>query len=320
VTRLLAQAQVASGEGVERTSPLARRRTRWRLDGASLAYAMLIPAVAIVALLILLPLVYSVFLSLFDWRLLDMNRAKTWAGLDNYIRLFTDRALGVALLNTALFVVGSVAVELALGFIVATALFNINEGRKLANAIILLPMIITPVITALLWRYLLDPQFGLVAQLMTLFGANGGVDVWGSSSLALPGLMLVDIWQWTPFVILVLHAGMLSIPIEQFEAAAIDGAGQLRIAWSVVLPALMPQVLLVLLFRTMDTYRLFDTVFVLTRGGPRDATEMIGLYTYRTGFSYTQMGYAMALSVLILVTVAIISSFYIRLLRREGML
>ena len=281
---------------------------------------MVLPAVAIVALLILLPLVYSVFLSLFDWRLLDMNRAKAWAGLDNYVRFFSDKALRVALLNTVLFVMGSVTVELVLGFIVATALFNINEGRRLANAIVLLPMIVTPVVTALLWRYLLDPQFGLVAQTMTLFGANGGIDVWGSPTLALPGLMLVDIWQWTPFVILVLHAGMLSIPIEQFEAATMDGAGQLRLAWNIVLPAIMPQVLLVLLFRTMDTYRLFDTVFVLTRGGPGDATETIGLYTYRTGFSYTQMGYAMALSILILVTVAIISSFYIRLLRREGML
>jgi multiple sugar transport system permease protein len=281
---------------------------------------MVLPAVAIVALLILLPLVYSVFLSLFDWRLLDMNRAKAWAGLDNYVRFFSDKALRVALLNTVLFVMGSVTVELVLGFIVATALFNINEGRRLANAIVLLPMIVAPVVTALLWRYLLDPQFGLVAQTMTLFGANGGIDVWGSPTLALPGLMLVDIWQWTPFVILVLHAGMLSIPIEQFEAATMDGAGQLRLAWNIVLPAIMPQVLLVLLFRTMDTYRLFDTVFVLTRGGPGDATETIGLYTYRTGFSYTQMGYAMALSILILVTVAIISSFYIWLLRRERML
>jgi multiple sugar transport system permease protein len=292
----------------------------WRLKDKNLAYAMVVPALAVVALLILLPLLYSIFLSLFDWRLLDMNRAKTWAGLDNYARLFTDKALRVALSNTVLFVVGSVSVELVLGFIVASALFNINQGRRLANAIILLPMIITPVITALLWRYLLDPQFGLVAQVMTLLGANGGIDVWGSSTLALPGLMVVDIWQWTPFVILVLHAGMLSIPVDHFEAAAIDGAGQLRIAWSIVLPAIMPQVLLVLLFRTMDTYRLFDTVFVLTRGGPLDATETIGLYTYRTGFSYTQMGYAMALSILILVTVAIISSFYVRLLRREGML
>jgi multiple sugar transport system permease protein len=281
---------------------------------------MVIPALTIVALLILLPLLYSVFLSLFDWRLLDMSRAKAWAGPGNYIRFFADKALRIALLNTVLFVIGSVTVELVLGFIVATALFNINEGRRLANAIILLPMIITPVVTALLWRYLLDPQFGLVAQTMTLFGANGGIDVWGSPTLALPGLMLVDVWQWTPFVILVLHAGMLSIPIEQFEAATMDGAGQLRLAWNIVLPAIMPQVLLVLLFRTMDTYRLFDTVFVLTRGGPGDATETIGLYTYRTGFSYTQMGYAMALSILILVTVAIISSFYIRLLHREGML
>ncbi len=281
---------------------------------------MVIPALTIVALLILLPLLYSAFLSLFDWRLLDMNRAKAWVGLGNYIRFFPDEALRVALLNTGLFVIGSVTVELVLGFIVATALFNINEGRRLANAIILLPMIITPVVTALLWRYLLDPQFGLVAQTMTLLGANGGIDVWGSPTLALPGLMLVDIWQWTPFVILVLHAGMLSIPIEQFEAATMDGAGQLRLAWNVVLPAIMPQVLLVLLFRTMDTYRLFDTVFVLTRGGPGDATETIGLYTYRTGFSYTQMGYAMALSILILATVAIISSVYIRLLHREGML
>jgi multiple sugar transport system permease protein len=319
VTKQLAQAD-AAGEETGRASPFAPLRARWRADGAALAYAMVLPAVAIVALLILLPLVYSVFLSLFDWRLLDMNRVKAWAGLDNYVRFFSDQALRVALLNTVLFVIGSVTVELVLGFIVATALFNINEGRRLANAIVLLPMIVTPVVTALLWRYLLDPQFGLVAQTMTLFGANGGIDVWGSPTIALPGLMLVDIWQWTPFVILVLHAGMLSIPIEQFEAATMDGAGQLRLAWNIVLPAIMPQVLLVLLFRTMDTYRLFDTVFVLTRGGPGDATETIGLYTYRTGFSYTQMGYAMALSILILVTVAIISSFYIRLLQREGML
>lgn len=307
-------------EGAASAAPQLRRRRKRHLDGPPLAYAFVMPAVVIVALLILAPLAYSVFLSLYDWRLLDMSRAKTFVGLDNYWRLFGDRALRVALLNTILFVVGSVTVELVLGFVVALALFNINEGRKLANAIILMPMIITPVITALLWRYLLDPQFGLVAQLMTLAGGDGGIDVWGSSALALPGLMLVDIWQWTPFVILVLHAGMLSIPVEQFEAATIDGAGQVRIAWSIILPALLPQILLVLLFRTMDTYRIFDTVFVLTRGGPRSATETIGLYTYRTGFSYTEMGYAMALSILILATVVVISSFYIRLLKREGML
>jgi multiple sugar transport system permease protein len=292
----------------------------WRGQGTLFGYLMTAPAVLTVSGLILLPLVYSVVLSLYKWKLLDIGKPKEWFGLGNYFRLFTDDALRVALLNTIYFVVGAVTVELVLGFVIALALFNINQGRKLANAIILLPMIITPVITALLWRYVLDPQFGVVAQLMTLAGGNGGIDVWGSSALALPGLIAVDIWQWTPFVILVLHAGMLTISQEQFEAAAMDGAGQLRTAWSVILPAIMPQIVLVLLFRTMDTYRIFDTVFVLTRGGPRDASETLGLYTYRTGFSYTDMGYAMALSILILVTVAAISTVYIRLLRREGML
>jgi multiple sugar transport system permease protein len=110
---------------------------------------------------------------------------------------------------------------------------------------------------------------------------------------------------------------MLGISEEQFEAARIDGAGRVRILRSIVLPAIAPQILLVLLFRTMDTYRIFDTVFVLTRGGPGTSTETIGLYTYRTGFSYFEMGYAMALSVFILVTVALISAVYLRLLRRR---
>jgi multiple sugar transport system permease protein len=288
-------------------------------EGMGWAYFMTTPAIAVVGVLILLPLVYSVILSLYQWRLLDIFRPKEWIGLGNYLRLPSDPVLRKALSNTALFVIGSVSVELTFGFAIAFALFSINQGRRLANAIILLPMIIAPVITALLWRYVLDPQFGIVAQLMTLAGGRGGIDVWGSPSLALPGLMLVDIWQWTPFVILVLHAGMLAIPSELFEAAAMDGAGHLRIAWSIVLPAILPQALLVLLFRTMDTYRIFDTVFVLTRGGPSDASETIGLYTYRTGLSHMEMGYAMALSILILVTVGCISAGYLRLLRREAM-
>jgi multiple sugar transport system permease protein len=310
---------MTTGGSAQAASPVVTAR-RLRPAGSPLGYLMTAPAILTITVLILLPLAYSVVLSLYKWRLLEMNRPKQWFGLGNYWRLLTDSGLATALGNTALFVVGAVAVELLLGFVVALALFNINRGRKLANAVILLPMIITPVITALLWRYLLDPQFGIVAQVMTLFGGNGGIDVWGSSSLALPGLVLVDIWQWTPFVILVIHAGMLGISSELFEAAAIDGAGQLRVALSVILPAIRPQILLVLLFRTMDTYRIFDIVFVLTRGGPGTASDTVGLYTYRTGFTYTEMGYAMALSLFILVTVAVISSVYIRLLRREGML
>src|ERR1700681_2298474 len=206
---------MTTGGSAQAASPVVTARSRrLRPAGSPLGYLMTAPAVLTIAVLILLPLAYSVVLSPYKWRLLEMNRPKEWFGLGNYWRLLTDSGLATALGNTALFVVGAVGVELMLGFVVALALFNINRGRKLANAVILLPMIITPVITALLWRYLLDPQFGIVAQVMTLFGGNGGIDVWGSSSLALPGLVLVDIWQWTPFVILVFHAGMLGISSE----------------------------------------------------------------------------------------------------------
>ncbi len=281
---------------------------------------MLSPAILVLIALIIGPLVYSIVLSGYAWKLTDINAAKPFVGLANYGTMLTDRTVRVAVGNTVLYVVGTLGAELLLGFVVATALFEMTRGRKLANALILLPMIIAPVITALLWRYLLDPQFGLVAQVMGVFGATSGIGWFGDEHLALPALMFVDIWQWTPFVVLILHAGMLSISEEQFEAARVDGAGRLRILRHIVLPAIVPQILLVLLFRTMDTYRIFDTVFVLTKGGPGLATETIGLYTYRTGFSYFDMGYAMALSIFILATVLIVSTLYIRLLRRREVL
>jgi multiple sugar transport system permease protein len=278
---------------------------------------IVVPAILLAAL-IFGPLVYSIVLSLYKWQITDINSSKPFAGLSNYVELFTDPKVLNAVGNTLLYVIGSVGIELVLGFVIASALFELTKGRRLANSLILLPMIIAPVITALIWRYMLDPQFGLVSQVLAVFGIKGGIPFFGSSSLALPSLILVDIWQWTPFVVLILHAGMLGISEEQFEAARIDGAGRLRILRSIVLPGIAPQILLVLLFRTMDTYRIFDTVFVLTRGGPGVSTETIGLYTYQTGFSFFDMGYAMALGVFILVTVAIISGFYLRLLRKRS--
>lgn len=292
-------------------------RKTWDRQGRRLGrWLTLLPAL-VLALVIFAPLVYSLLLSLYKWQLTQINTDKAFVGFDNYVRLFTDAKVLGALGNTIVYVVGSVGIELVLGFVIATALFELTKGRRLANSLILLPMIIAPVITALLWRYMFDPQFGLISRTLALFGHQGGIDFLGSAQLALPSLILVDIWQWTPFVILILHAGMLGISEEQFEAARIDGAGRVRTSRSIVLPAILPQILLVLLFRTMDTYRIFDTVYVLTRGGPGGATETIGLYTYQTGFSFFDMGYAMTLSVFILVTVAIISTVYLRLLRRR---
>lgn len=293
------------------------RRSGIDAPARRLGLVMLTPAMGLLGALILVPLGYAVYLSLRTWQLTDINGPKPWSGLHSYDRMLHDPLVRGALRNTAVYVVCTVSAELVIGFIIAAALFEMTKGRRLANSLILLPMIVAPVVTALLWRYMLDPQFGVLSQFLALFGDHHGIDWFGSEQLALPGLMLVDVWQWTPFVVLVLHAGMLSIPEDRFEAAVVDGAGHVRVLRSIVLPSIAPQILLVLLFRTMDTYRIFDTVYVITKGGPVHATQTIGLYTYQTGFSYFDMGYAMALSIFILATVVIISAIYIRLLRKR---
>jgi multiple sugar transport system permease protein len=249
--------------------------------------------------------------------LLEIQLPKPFVGLMQYSTVAHDPLFGEALKTTGLFVVGTVSVELVLGFLIALALLNIHRGRRLANGVILLPMIVTPVIVALIWRYLLDPQFGLVNYAIHLLGYQQDIPWLGSNSLALPSLILIDIWEWTPFAILVLHAGMLAIPDDLYEAARVDGAGAWQIARHVILPYLSPLILVVLLLRTMDTYRVFDTIFVLTRGGPGTSTQTVGIYAYENGFVYLNMGYTMALSVVILIAIVVISLFYLRLLQRR---
>ncbi len=276
---------------------------------------MLTPAVVCLAALILAPLIYSAVLSTYSWTLLQIRMPKPFVGLHQYDAAAHDPLFGQALKTTVLFVVGTVSVELTLGFLIALALVNLHRGRRLANGIILLPMIVTPVIVALIWRYLLDPQFGLVNYATHLLGYKADIPWLGSTSLALPSLIVVDIWEWTPFAILILHAGMLAVPQELYEAARVDGAGTFQIVRRVMIPYLTPLIVIVLLLRTMDTYRIFDTIFVLTRGGPGVTTQTVGIYTYQNGFVYLNMGYTMALSVIILLFIIVISLFYLRLLR-----
>jgi multiple sugar transport system permease protein len=277
----------------------------------------MVPASVVLLALTVGPLAYSALLSLYRWQLTQINTSKQFAGLANYRAMLHDGVVGTALRNSLLFVVASVSIELVLGTVIAAALLEMTRGRRLAMALVLLPMIVTPVIAALIWQYILNPQFGIVSQFLSLFGHQNGIDVFGSPNLVLPGFIAIDIWQWAPFAILVLFAGMLSVPEELYEAARVDGAGRLHMFWSVTLPMLMPQVLVVLLFRTMDTYRIFDTIYVLTKGGPGTASQTLGLYAYQEGFAYFNMGYSMALGVFILVTVLIISAAYIQLLRRR---
>jgi len=291
------------------------RRQYTSIERRFLGALMAAPTVIILVLIILVPLGYSLALSLYSWRLTQINQPKTFVLFQNYLEILADPIFWTAIRNTFAFVIGTVSVELVLGFLVALLVTEIVRGRRLANSIILLPMIITPVVVALMWRYMYDPQFGIINYALKSLGMAKPVGFLSRDNLALPSIMLVDIWEMTPFVILVLHSGMLTVPEEMMEAARVDGAAYWQVVRHLVIPYLSPLILLILLLRTMDTYRVFDVVFVLTKGGPGLATEVIGMYTYRSSFIFFRMGFGMALAIVTLMIVLAISLAYLRFLR-----
>jgi multiple sugar transport system permease protein len=290
------------------------RRVRGLGDGRLLAYGLLSPGVIALALLILVPVGYAAVWSLKSWSLTEINLPKQYVGLHNYRDLLHDGTFWKSLRNTGVFMVASVGIELAIGFAVALALFHVTRGRKLVNALILLPMILSPVLVALIWRYIYDNEFGPLNIVIRGLGL-GAVNWLGSERLALPSVIAVDVWQFTPFAVLVLHAGLLTVPPEIIEAAKVDGASPWRLTRHILLPWVMPFVLVIVLIRSIDAYRIFDTIYLLTQGGPASATDSLSTYAQRVGFGFFKMGYSMAIAVVMLAIIAVVCSFYLRLLR-----
>src|SRR5437773_8019231 len=179
-------------------------------------------------------------------------------------------------------------------------------------------MILPPVVAGVTWRLIYNPNFGVLNGILRLFGLDTRRWTWlADPSLALPAVILVDVWEWTPFVFLILLAGLQAIPQEPYEAARIDGANAWQTFLHITLPLLIPAILVALLLRTMDLLRIFDQIFILTQGGPGFSTETVSLYIYRTAFRFFDFGYAAAMSFVLLLLTNIVSVGYIRLLQRQ---
>jgi len=192
------------------------------------------------------------------------------------------------------------------------------RGRSLFRSALLIPMMLPPVVVGVVWRLMLNADFGAINGTLKGAGANTDSLTWTASPvLALASVIAVDIWQWTPFMFLVLLAGLQAIPQEPYEAALIDGSSAWQTFRYVTLPLLKPAILIALLLRTMDLLRVFDQIFILTEGGPGFATETVSLYIYRTAFRFFDFGYAAAMSFVLLVLTNIISVSYIRLLQKQ---
>jgi len=281
------------------------------------ATPFLAPAVIYLALLTLFPFIYNLVLSTTRLNLARPGQGG-FVGIDNYVTLFGSDLFRIAILQTAQVAAGSITLELILGFLIARLFFAVRDvnGSSLLRTIYILPMMLTPVVSGLLWSYILNPTLGIANYLLESIGLSGFA--WFSSGrTALITIIAVNSWQWGPFLMLLILAGLLSIPSEQYEAAAIDGARWYHVVRWIELPAIRDVLLIGLILRLIDNFRLFDIVYATTKGGPGTATEVVSMFAFRQVFQFFNIGYGAAASVVILVMGVLLTTFAVRFLRRE---
>jgi multiple sugar transport system permease protein len=287
--------------------------TRSLTGERTLAYLLIAPTIAVLVALSIYPLIYSIRISL----QVGSGDAAHWS-LGNFTRLFTDGFLREALWHTFVYAAVALTFEFLLGLGLALMLDRPLRGRSFFRSALLIPMMLPPVVVGVVWRLMLNPDFGAVNGSLKALGLETDSLTWTASPLlAYCSVIGVDVWQWTPFMFLVLLAGLQAIPQEPYEAAVIDGSSSWQTFRYVTLPLLKPAILIALLLRTMDLLRVFDQIFILTEGGPGFSTETVSLYIYRTAFRFSDFGYAAAMSFVLLILTNILSAGYIRLLQKQ---
>jgi len=280
----------------------------------NLKYLLIIPTVFLLIALTVYPLIYAVIAS---FHVINIRTGENvFVGFKNFIEIFKDQYFWNAFKNTIIFTGVGVTIEFTLGLILALFLSSKIIGRNIFRSLLLSPMMLPPIVVAVIFKIIYIPEFGIINWLLGLFGIRG--ILWEASvHTALPSLILVDIWEWTPFMFLILLAGLQSLPLDPYEAAVVDGASGSQIFRYITFPLLKPVIVIALLLRTMDTLRIFDQIFIMTGGGPANTTETLSLYIYRHGFRFYNIGYATAMSFLLLIFTVIISNFFIKFLKTE---
>lgn len=278
---------------------------------------LLLPSILLLLAFAMFPMFFSLWLSFNTWNLADRTATWTFVGLDNFRTILTtDPFFWSSVQVTLVFVGVTVAIQMILGLAIALLLNDEFRGRGAVRTIIILPLMISPVVVGLIWRFMYNTDRGMVNYLLYLVGL-APVDWLGRQPTALPAVMLADIWQWTPFVALILMAALQALPNEPLEAALIDGASRWQLLRYVILPMIRPAVMVALLIRLMDAFKIFDVIYVLTLGGPGVSTQVLGLYTYKWGFKFFQMGYASALSYILVILLIVAGNLVIYLMRRS---
>ena len=261
------------------------------------------PAVGIYLLLALLPIVNLLAMSVHDIRWEQGAAHWTFVGLRHFAALPGDPLVRAGLVNTLLFAVLSVAAEMVIGFFLAVLVSRAVAGRIVYRTIFLLPILIPGIVIGAIWKLMYNPDFGVINQLLALVGLRGH-DWLGDRALALLSVVMVDIWHWTPFVFVLLLAGIEALPQDMYEAARVDGASAWQELRYVTFPMMLPTMLVTLVFRLVVSFKVFDEVYLLTGGGPGTATEVVSFTIFRRFFTEDRAGYGAAISVIVLFILA----------------
>ncbi|MDE3120747.1 MAG: sugar ABC transporter permease [Paracoccaceae bacterium] len=264
------------------------------------------PAVLVIGVACLYPTLMAVRLSFYKWSLGDPWSSAQWLGLSAFRQALTDPAVLHSLIVTVVFAAIVVSAEMVIGTALALLMERQVAGMSLFRTIFIMPMMVAPIVVGMIWRYVFDTQFGPANALLTALGLPA--QSWlANPSLAFLAVVVSDIWQWTPFVIIMVLAGLQNLDQSALEAAQIDGATPRQVILRVKLPMLMPVLVITALMRLIDAFRVLEVIFALTFGGPGSATEVLPLHIYKTAFVGQQLGYASAISVLLLVVVFALS-------------
>ena len=274
-------------------------------------YTLIAPSILVLLLIGVFPLVYLLVVS-FQGITMTNNDA-SFQGLRNYAMLFNDTRLWESLLHTLIFTAIALPIELVLGLWMAQLFIDHLPGRQIFIALLVLPVVISPIVAGATWSLMFDNRFGPINQVIGWLAGHEVTLLWTiSPQLVYPAILAAEVWQWTPFMFLLLLAALSAVDPSQLEAAAIDGAGYWRTFFRIVLPAIWPVMAVAILIRGLDLFRLFDIVWVLTRAGPGTMTETLSIFTYVKGFQQFETSYTAAVALLIIVGLSVVLTLALR--------
>lgn len=281
----------------------------------NMRWIFILPCIFFVVMMIAIPLLYNLGLSFTKWSMSSIDPPK-FIGFENYTQLFSEERFWNAVLRTFIFVVIALAAQTLLGTSLAVLLHRKFHGKRLAQTLFLLPVVATPVAVGMVWMLMYEPTIGFANVFLKALHMAPRQFLATTSIESLISLVVVDVWEWTPMIMLMVYAGLTAIPETPYESARIDGANSWQVFRKITLPLVSPTILVAVLLRLIDVIKTFDIIYSTTKGGPNFATENINILAYSTTFSYFEFGKAAAITVLFFIVVLLISGGFLQVRKR----